>query len=101
MRLDDRPVIDQLTEPTPLNIVNEVWEMFSDDDSGIRTAIELALLREMSTSLTYLREVDEDGDMAAERESFLRRAEDEEYGRRQALVDAFAEALEERLGARL
>lgn len=30
MKLDDRPVIDQLLNPTPLNILAEVVQMFLD-----------------------------------------------------------------------
>lgn len=101
MKLDDRPVIDQLTEPTPLNHLHDTREYMDarihNAEDATANAIRGTLEEELSSCLVYLREVDEDGDLIEEIDRFVRLAAADETDRLLEAVRLFADELEARL----
>lgn len=96
MRLDDRPVIDQLLNPTPLNhlydVQNEMWDVICGDADDLQLAVDETLFTLMDWVPAWDRE--------DAHSSFARvgteLAEREEV-RRRDLLTAFVEAMEARL----
>jgi hypothetical protein len=90
MKLDDRPVIDQLLDPTPLNILAEVEQMFHDriwdgaDDTQL--AIDELLL-------PLMRESDDFESFAIAGKAIM----EGELDRRAGAVEWFVNELEARL----
>lgn len=101
MKLDDRPVIDQLTEPLPLNHVQDVLEhmvtLIHNAEDATGNTIRSLFNEEMSSSLAILTEEDVDGDFIVERNQFVLSAAADETDRRLEAVRLFAEELEARL----
>lgn len=90
MKLDDRPVIDQLLNPTPLNILEEVVQMFHDRIVDGADATQEAIDGHLFPLM-------EDAD-DFERFALVGKAlMEEELDRRAALVEWFANELEARL----
>ena len=90
MKLDDRPVIDQLLNPTPLNILEEVVQMFQDRILDGADDMQGAIDSHLSPLM-------EDAE-AFERFFLAGKAiMEEELDRRASLVEWFASELEARL----
>lgn len=100
MKLDDRPVIEQLLNPTPLNIVEDVAVHMSTLIDGSEYALVEVLDVALGQSLSWLRTHLGDDERAKLNDALHTLAgdlADAECSRRQALMDLMARELEARL----
>lgn len=102
MRLDDRPVIDQLLNPTPLNLLHEVEEHMNTLIDGSEYALGDALWVTLSEELAWLRPSPDDGEEEWERfekslSNLAGLLADGECSRRQALMELMTREMEARL----
>lgn len=100
MKLDDRPVIDQLLNPTPLNIVHEVEAHMDTLIDGSEYALVTVFDTALAESLGWLRshlEGDARDKLTDTLHTLAGDLADAECSRRQALMELMAREMEARL----